>query len=146
MSLKESKIKLLKSNYNYSEKLLNICNKIEYNLNYVNSFEYSKYNLINIHSVNENTFNFSFENNYNVLINNYSEMNKKEFNYIYSFVYKQLNYLIDLLENIIKMYSKYIKKDILLKVQINNLMFNTEIDNKFISEFFNNFEYFIFNF
>lgn len=146
MNIKESKIKLLKKYYKYSEQLLNILNKIEYNLNYVQNFEYTNYNLINIHSIIEQTFNFSFEHNYNILINNYNDMNRQNFNNVYSFVYKQLNNLIDYLENIIKIYSKYIKYDILLNILIKNLKLNTKFNNKYCSEIFLNYDFLIFNF
>lgn len=135
MSIKEKKLKILKNMVKKYDYLLNICNKIEYNLNYVNDFEYTKYNLINIHAINENTFNFNLWFEYNNLKSIDFYKTNKNFNKKYSYVYKTLNNLIDYLENIIKCYSKYIKKDILLIVLINNLCLNTE--NKDLHKFFN---------
>ena len=121
MSIKKSKIKLLKKLYEYSKKLLNICNRIEYLFNRFNIDMYN-YNLNNIHSEIENTFNYKLFDNLYYIFDNNSLKN-------YSYVYKTLNNYIEQLENIIKIYKPYLKNiDILTNILINDLKLNTHVD------------------
>ena len=143
MSLKESKIKLLTKIYTYLNKLLNISNSIEYTLNFVNHFDYDKYNLINIHSLNENTFNYNMYNFYYEMIDNINNIdNINDFDNKFKYVYRMFNKTIDKLENIIKVYSKFIKHNILCLVLVNDLNLNNNVKN--YSEFFKNYDFYLF--
>lgn len=140
MNIKENKIKLLNKLVKYSDNLLNVLNKIEYTFNYLNNFNYSKYNIVNIHSIIENSFNINFVRWYNKLLNNDFENINTNFNKTFSFLYSEINNLINFYENTIKFYMKYYKfctnKNLLLVIEYNNLCFNTKIDNKYLSEYF----------
>ena len=125
MSLMESKIKLLKKMFVYSEKLLNISNKIEISLNgyFDKYFDYYKFGLKNIHSLNESTFNYRF---YNEIYNIKENLDD------FSFLYRYLNEIIDFMEKIIVVYGRFIKNETLLK-EIESLNLNPNVN---ISEFF----------
>jgi len=89
MTIKENKIKLLNKKYDYLNKLLNICNKIEYNLNYLINFNYDKYNLLNIHGLLENTFNHKMYNTFYNLKDNINNIeNIKQFDIKFKYVYR----------------------------------------------------------
>lgn len=120
MKIRDVKLKMVLDDYHKANSLLNLCNKIETELNYNLNFDYSKVNLINLHSILENTFSFNTCFSTIVCISLFSQS------------YKELNKLIDYLENVIKIYGVYVK-DQELKQQIKKLGLNTNSDK---SEFF----------
>lgn len=120
MKIRDIKLKMVLDDYHKANNLLNLCNEIETELNYNLNFDYSKVNLINLHSILENTF--SFETCYSTIT----------YIHLFSQSYKELNKLVDYLENVIKVYSVYVKNQD-LKQRIKKLGLNTNSDK---SEFF----------
>lgn len=112
MKIRDVKLKMVLDDYHKANNLLNLCNKIEMELNYNLDFDYSKVNLINLHSILENTF--SYKTCYSTIVSIK----------LFSQSYKELNKLIDYLENVIKIYGVYVK-DQTLKQKIKKLGLNT---------------------